>query len=273
MTNLQDLVQAHPDLWQNIFAKIKDAVGKKDIQSLAALRVSAQNELKKYSKHDVKFVTARMTILALDQFADAFVGKGQTRAGWRDRFMFHFMLSKALKKQTLSCKDFDTRWNRLSDKIWAAGEIQRLGIWSVPTLELAQGIAHYTQGRPTLEVGAGHGLLSKALRGIGIVLRAVDIDAQTSDVECLDAKIGLSKYQPTVVISSWPPPANNFEIDIFKTSSVELYLAITSKHQFASGNWEIYKNQKGFTCTSSEKLNAFLRPHEFEQQVLVFRRK
>jgi hypothetical protein len=76
-----------------------------------------------------------------------------------------------------------------------------------------------------------------------------------------------------VVICSWPPPGNKFEVDVFKTKSVQMYIVILSKQPFASGNWSAYKNQNQFDCTTIPALNALLRPIEAEQQVFVFRRK
>ena len=84
-------------------------------------------------------------------------------------------------------------------------------------------------------------------------------------------------YREQSFYARQPPPGNSIEADIFATSSVKTYIAIVSRHKFASGNWREYqsqdKNLQGFSCSTNEILNPMLRPLEAEQTVLIFKRK
>lgn len=93
------------------------------------------------------------------------------------------------------------------------------------------------------------------------------------DVKNMGAKQALQQYQPQVVVRSWPPPGNPFERQIFSMKTVELYLVIGSRYQFASGNWKDYVNQGTFDFVIDPKLSGLVIPPELESAVLVFRKK
>ena len=92
-------------------------------------------------------------------------------------------------------------------------------------------------------------------------------------VEKLDAKEALQKYKPKAVISSWTPPGNTFEQNVFETESVQLYITIGTKNQSFTGNHEIYQKQNGFIMEFSESLSQLLLPPSSENAVYIFRRK
>jgi hypothetical protein len=92
-------------------------------------------------------------------------------------------------------------------------------------------------------------------------------------VEKLGAREALEKYQPQVVLCSWPPPGNPFEKEVFSTPCVELYVVIGSRYRFAGGNWEAYTGQQRFEWQADPRLSGFVLPPELESSVLVFRRK
>jgi hypothetical protein len=89
----------------------------------------------------------------------------------------------------------------------------------------------------------------------------------------MDAETALRKHAPQVVICSWPPAQNSFEREIFRTSSVELYIVIASQHRFASGNWADYIAQKSFDFEQTEELSRLVLPPELGSMVSVFTRK
>jgi hypothetical protein len=89
----------------------------------------------------------------------------------------------------------------------------------------------------------------------------------------LDAGAALRSYAPEVVICSWPPANNQFERDVFKTHSVQLYIVISSRYPFASGNWSDYNSQSAFDCVQDETLSNLVLPPELGAAVYLFRRK
>lgn len=290
--SLKQLAAEHPDIWKGVVSELRERVSKNRGEALIAWRQAALTHLQKTSEElnglekdsSRSMIEAQMTLLAIEQFADAMSGKVATSITLSDliRFKF-FILSKILSGAPFNAAQFDRRWMQISDPTWAAGELQRSGIWSVPTKEMLQQMALLCGGRKTLELGAGSGVLYAGLKAEGVDISSVDDGSwQNGDlsprarkygVQKIDASQALRSYSPEIVVCSWPPPANQFEIDVFRTQSVQMYLVILSKQPFASGNWSAYKNQNCFECTTNAGLNSLLRPVEAEQQLLIFRRR
>jgi hypothetical protein len=74
------------------------------------------------------------------------------------------------------------------------------------------------------------------------------------------------------VICSWPPAGNDFEREVFRTPSVELYLVIGSRHAFASGDRQAYSQQSAFALREAPELGRLVLPPEIDPEVLVFER-
>ena len=293
-TSLPELSASDPELWKTVFGDIKERVSSGQTATLGPLRLTNSKVLEKWrgatsspiasSQHARDTVLkARMTLLAIDQFADVMTGKTGTPPSLKDRIVFAATLGRMLQhQQLLTCNDFDRSWAWIKDKVWAAAEIQRRGYWSIPTKEFAMRVKEHAAGRTILEIGAGRGYLAQSLQHIGVDVKACD-DMSWQDsappqkksalVESIDAVAALKALRPSVVICSWPPPGNNFEEKIFQTTSVQCYIAIVSQHRFASGNWLAYQRQSQFTCSTSAPLNDLLRPIEAQQQALIFRRR
>jgi hypothetical protein len=60
---------------------------------------------------------------------------------------------------------------------------------------------------------------------------------------------------------------------VFTTRSVELYIVIGSRHQFAAGNWATYEQQTTFELEESFELSRLVLPPELDAAVYLFRRK
>lgn len=293
-TSLPELSALDPKLWNQVFTDIKERVSSGQAATLGSLRANQMDVLDRWrgasasplamTQHARETILkARMTILAIDQFADAMTGKIGAPPSLKDRLVFSATVGRTLAAQhVLRCKEFDRSWTWIKDKIWAAAEIQRRGYWSVPTKEFALRLKEHAAGRRVLEVGAGLGYFAHALTQTGTLVTACDDMSwqtptsgrlESSLVEKLDAVTALKTLKPAVVFCSWPPPGNHFEERIFQTPSVQCYIAVVSQHRFASGNWLTYQRQTQFTCSTSGPLNELLRPLEAEQQALIFRRR
>jgi hypothetical protein len=157
--------------------------------------------------------------------------------------------------------------------------VQPKGIFCFYSRPLIKALATMIAGRSCLEIGAGDGTLARFLKEQGVQLTASDNHGWEKSVTYpewvlkLDAREALAKFAPEVVICSWPPAQNDFECDVFNTSSVQLYIVIGSRHQFAFGNWKEYTRQTAFGLEEDKALSALVLPPELESVVYVFRRK
>ena len=134
--------------------------------------------------------------------------------------------------------------------------------------------------QPCLEIAAGDGTLSRFLAAEGVAVVATDDHSWPDvsfppDVLRQDARQALRVHQPAVVICSCGPPAgNDFERDVFKTRSVQLYIVISSRHRWASGDWAGYEKQTGFEFAAEDPaLTRLVLPPELDAAVYVFRRR
>jgi hypothetical protein len=59
---------------------------------------------------------------------------------------------------------------------------------------------------------------------------------------------------------------------VFATASVELYVVVGSKHEYASGDWTAYRRQREFALTEDPTLSRLVLPPELGSAVHVFRR-
>ncbi len=294
---LQELSSVEPEIWSDVMCGLREVVEQKQFDRLAAMANCAQSQIAqvlattddasaKSSQDRLTFIRAKMTVLAIEQFIAAFFGS-DSRPSFKDRLVMSRLLLPVLERgRLLTQKTFDRRWSWVSHGTCAASMIQKAGFWSIPTTELCLTIKNYTNDKDLLEVGAGRGLFVSGLSQCGVAVIGIDdhswdqaatpINSALPHLRRLVARDALRQMKPKAVLSVWPPPGNIFERDIFATDSVEIYLAIVSKHRFASGNWADYQSatsQTGrFKCVTSEPLNHLLRPIEAEQQLLVFRR-
>jgi hypothetical protein len=296
--SLPELCALAPDIWTEVIASIRKSVADGRIDHLADTSQRAQASIVRClnsNKADTpqsmpassEIIRARMTILAVEQFIEAFTSPNG-KLGFSDNWRLNFSLIRHLNHgKLLTINQFDETWASLKDRTMAARLIQKTGFWSIPTKELCLGIKHYAGDDYILEVGAGRGLFVAGLEKSGAQITGVDdcswemahqkISSAAKKIKQQDARQALAEIKPKTVLAVWPPPGNSFEAEIFATSSVKTYIAIVSRHKFASGNWREYqsqdKNLQGFSCTTNERLNAMLRPLEAEQTVLIFKRK
>lgn len=170
-------------------------------------------------------------------------------------------------------------WRGIKNKGAIANLLQENGIYCVYTREFVSGLARLLKPYVRiLEVAAGDGALSSELGHVGIKVHATDNKSWDKNirhpdwVEDRDASSALKMDAPQAVLCSWPPSGNAFEKEIFATPTVELYIAIVSRHEYAAGNFAAYKEQENFSMKEDDDLGAVLFPPEAQHRVLIFRR-
>lgn len=143
---------------------------------------------------------------------------------------------------------------------------QPKGIYCFYSRALIRELAAAVGQRSCLEIAADDGTLSRFLAAEGVDITATDDHSRSHSVTYehtvvrKDAATALRRYQPQVVVCSWPPAKNKFEREVFRTRSVELYIVISSRHRVSAGNWDDYARQTGFEVRDDPRLSRLDLP-------------
>ena len=230
-----------------------------------------------------QLIRNRMAYLVLSNYSLA-AATGVTN--WKVRFnlLNGYIVQKLLFICKLERKPVSLFWFRLIwPLIWQKRLLMPLvqprGIYCFYSRPLIEALAGIISSRPCLELAAGDGTLTRFLRDMGVQVTATDNHSWKHAIQYPEwvinqgTKEALSLYSPEVVICSWPPANNNFERQVFMTQSVQLYIIISSRHQFASGNWDEYRQQSTFSFEEDKSLSRLVLPPELDAAVYIFRRK
>jgi hypothetical protein len=294
--DLGNLMERYPEIWRGVGPELVAAVenGRAEtLQSFSAKAKSAEDlwlDRIRKSRGNTKviesaiphLVKSRLALLSMDKCCQAAaMGKasGKIRFNRINGYIIQKLLfSRRLERKPAALRWFRFWWRFVSQKRYLMPLVQPKGIYCFYTRELVAALGALVGDRTCLEIGAGDGTLSRFLRDRGIRIQATDDHSWThtirfpQEVERLDARQALERYQPAAVLCSWPPPGNRFEQRVFSTRSVDIYIVIGSRYPFASGNWDSYRAQKEFDFTIDRNLSALVIPPELESAVLVFRR-
>lgn len=189
------------------------------------------------------------------------------------------LFSGGLRRKPVSLFWFRLVWPLLWQKKFLMPLVQPRGIYNFYSKQLIAELAKLIGDRSALEIAAGDGTLSRFLAEAGVRITATDDYSWDSsvtypeDVRREEARQALRKHQPQVVICSWPPAGNGFERWVFETKTVEMYIVISSHHEFAAGNWDAYRRQSAFEFEEDGELSRLVLPPEIESAVYVFRRQ
>ncbi len=108
---------------------------------------------------------------------------------------------------------------------------ERENLYQLPVVEwldaLTKEISALAPETP-LEVGAGDGMIGKALQAGGVNLKLTD-PAGCDGIETLDARDALSTHAPDFVFSCWLPFDSGAEQSILDTPSLRWYLAVVQQ--------------------------------------------
>jgi hypothetical protein len=201
------------------------------------------------------------------------------RFGWWSGWLIQRLLfERDLVRKPASMAAFRWLWPLIRQRRMLMPLVNPRGIYCFYSRELVLALADLIGDRACLEIAAGDGTLARFLNAAGTVVQATDnrswshAVAYPDDVEAADATSSLARHQPVVVLCSFPPPKNDFEQEVFRCPSVQVYVVITTRHKFAAGDWDAYTRQTHFEMTDDQALARLVLPPEIDPAVLVFRR-
>lgn len=295
--SLSELSDAFPELWENVRREIAEIVADGKHSGLSAYL--KQSELKsgqmarnlQAHRRDNRnldslarqLVRHRMACLAVKQhyISEATgIEKGKVRFNLLNGFIAQKLLfSDGLERKPVSMFWFRLVWPLLWQRRLLMPLVQPEGIYCFYSRQLVSRLASLIGSRSCLEIAAGDGALAGFLSQSGVNITATDDYSWQHEVKYsgrvvkMDAREALQKYMPEVVVCSWPPAQNSFERQVFRTRSVQTYIVIGSRHHFAAGNWDDYRQQSMFELREDQALSRLVLPPELDAAVYIFSRK
>ncbi|HEX7507392.1 MAG TPA: hypothetical protein VF550_11515 [Polyangia bacterium] len=294
---LDALIERFPEEWEIVGQNLVAATASHRPQDIEAFVLRAREEAAPWQRRVQKshknpkvlagampsIVRARMAFLAAQSAVQAAAmggATGRVRFGlWSGYLVQKLFFSHGLVRKPVSLRAFRRWWPWVTQKRLLMPLVEPRGIYAFYSRELIHALAARIGERPCLEIAAGDGTLTRFLAGAGVHMRATDNHSWShaiqfpEEVEKLEARQAMERYQPKVVVCSFPPPRNTFEREVFRTSSVDLYVVLTTRHKFAAGDWSAYESQTDFELQSDLGLDRLLLPSMIDPQVLVFERK
>jgi hypothetical protein len=287
--SLSELQEAYPAEWSVVQRELAQIVPRGNLEELKAYvrRLAAAppatrgkpvRGLDAALAQEIRRQMAAAAIKQLSLSAATGVHEGRVRFnlvnGWvAQRLLFE----DGLRRKPVSMPAFRALWPLLWQRRLLMPLVGPKGIYCFYSRPLVRKLAEMIGNRPALEIAAGDGTLSRFLAAAGVDITPTD-DHSWRDVTFpetvvrQDAREAVRTRTPRVVICSWPPAGNDFEREVFRTSSVELYVMIGSRHRFATGNWDAYEQQTAFELAEDESLSKLVLPPELDAAVYVFRR-
>lgn len=293
---LNDWMKSHPREWQIARDAVLEVIETKNPKKIAEWEQKINREQKNLAQqthrglppHQAKnfgskLIQLQIQNLLLNEYYQRLSHQhleGSRPLSFRDRWICNFLFFRQnLARKPVSLRWFKILWPFVQQKSRFLSLVYKSGIYCFFSKSLISRIVQITRGQSTLEIAAGDGSLSRMLNNSGAKCLATDDHSWTQqikfpeDVENLDAAAALKKHRPIHVICCWPPPGNSFEREVFKTPSVEHYIVMTSRHEFACGDWAAYRSQNDFEMRVDDELSALLLPPEVDPCVLIFERK
>jgi hypothetical protein len=273
--SLAALQEAYPADWAIVQRQLAEIVPRGDLDEIRSYVVSLSRGALRSDQ-----IRHQMAVAAVKQLSLS-AATGVTEGRLRFNLVNGWVAQRLLFEQGLRRKPVSLFWFRLIwPLVWQRRFLMPLvgpkGIYCFYSRRLIQNLAAMIGERPCLEIAAGDGTLSRFLAAEGVAVTATD-DHSWPDVDFppdvlrQDAREALRVHRPAVVICSWPPAGNTFERDVFKTPGVELYIVISSRHTFASGDWAAYEAQTDFEFAEDPALTRLVLPPELDAAVYVFR--
>ncbi len=287
--SLDELCERWPAEWAAVSAEIGELTTRGDVEELkahvaavAAPQANAGGRGGNPQAQVRREVRRQMMVAALKQVSLA-TAAGVRRGRMRFNLVNGWVAQKLLFARQLERKPVPMTWfTALWPLLWQRRRLMPLvsskGIYCFYSDRLVAELAALIGDRDALEIAAGDGTLSRFLADAGVRITATDDHSWKhavsfpTEVRRQDARAALRARRPQVVVCSWPPAGNTFERHVFSTRSVQLYIVLGSRHEFATGDREAYTKQDGFLMAEHPELSRLVLPPEIDPQVLVFRR-
>jgi hypothetical protein len=283
---LAEVREQFPAEWAQVQRELAQVVDAGDVEAIKAYASRIARPARVRDEREAVSALARQRLAAgaLKQMGVAAatgVTEGRLRFGLVSGWLTQRLLfaGGGLERKPASMAAFRIVWPLVRQKRFLMPLVEPRGIYCFYSRPLVRRLAELVGDRPCLEIAAGDGTLARFLRDAGADVVATD-DAswqatrrEDSDVVRQDAAAALLERRPAVVICSWPPAGNAFERHVFSTPSVETYIMIGSRSEFAAGNWADYRAQDAFTFAEDPELSRLVLPPEIAPAVYVFRRR
>jgi hypothetical protein len=289
--SLSELQEAYPAEWSVVQRELAEIVPRGDLEELKAYvqRIAAapppargKRQVRGLDAGLAQEIRRQMAAAAIKQLslsAATGVHEGRVRFnlvnGWvAQRLLFE----EGLRRKPVAMPAFRLLWPLLWQRRFLMPLVGPKGIYCFYSKPLVRRLAEMIGDRRAVEIAAGDGTLSRFLSDAGVDITPTD-DHSWRDVDFpdsvvrQDAREAVRVRRPQVVVCSWPPAGNDFEREVLRTDSVELYVVIGSRHRFATGDWEAYEAQTHFELTEDEGLSRLVLPPELDAAVYVFRRR
>ena len=287
--SLADLQEAYPAEWTVVQRELAAIVPRGDLEELKAYvrrlaapppaaRGRAVRGLDASLAQEIRRQMAAAAIKQLSLSAATGVHEGRVRFnlvnGW---VMQRLLFEDGLRRKPVSMPWFRALWPVLWQRRRLMPLVGPQGIYCFYSKPLIRRLAAMIGDRRALEIAAGDGTLARFLAGAGVDITPTD-DHSWRDVTFpdsvirQDAREAVRTRSPQVVLCSWPPAGNDFEREVFRATSVELYVVVGSRHRFAAGAWDVYEEQTAFEFAEDPSLSRLVLPPELDAAVHVFRR-
>ncbi len=278
--SLAELRDAYPAEWVTVQRELAAVIGRNDLAALKAYAVGLSSSPAADLLAQVRRQLAAEALKQLCLSAATGVSSGRVRFnlvnGWVAQ---QLLFEHDLERKPVSLLWFRLIWPLLWQRRLLLPLVQPKGIYCFYSRPLIRALAALIGDRTCLEIAAGDGTLSAFLTAEGVAATATDDYSWQQSVKYpasvlrQDAKAALRAHRPEVVICSWPPAGNPFEQAVFRTSSVQLYVAINSGLEVGSGNRAAYVQQTEFDVAEEPALSRLVLPPELGAVVHVFQRR
>jgi hypothetical protein len=284
---LAEIREQFPTEWAQVQRELAQVVDAGDLEAIRAYaaRVARSPQVRNEGEAVRALARQRLAAGALRQMGVAAatgISAGTLRFGLVSGRLTQRLLFRGggLERKPASMAWFRVMWPFVRQKRFLMPLVEPRGIYCFYSGALVRRLAGLIGDRPSVEIAAGDGTLARFLRDAGADVVATDDFSwrQTApraedDVVRQDARAALRERAPRVVVCSWPPAGNAFERHVFATPSVETYIMIGSRSEFAAGNWADYRAQDAFTFAEDPELSRLVLPPESAPAVYVFQRR